>query len=171
MMRDANAHHSNDPAERWSAQLEGIHGRRREAIIRALRDSDDSGYPANAESVRILVSYAQGQISARQYVAQIMESLGFIPSAYAPPARQPESWRQPEPWREPTPRPDRWAHDRPAPAAGLLDFNESRMAREPQRSTTITQSRRTTRQEAVQAYVKGQIPMEEFLRLSRAQGK
>ncbi len=163
MMRDANAHHSNDPAQRWAAQLDGIYGRRREAIIRALRDSEDSGYPANAESVRILVAYAQGQISARQYVAQIMESLGFIPSAYSPPARQPESWRQPEPWREPT--------RRPTPAVGLLDFNESRIAREPERSTTITQSRRTTRQEAVQAYVNGQIPMEEFLRLSRAQGR
>lgn len=168
MMRDANAHHSNDPAQRWSAQLEGIHGRRREAIIKALRNSIDSGYPANDESVRILVSYAQGQISARQYVAQIMESLGFIPSAYSPAARQPDAWRQPEPWREPS-RPRQRSVSSPA----LLDFNESRIeARAPERgtSTTITQSRRTTRQEAVQAYVNGQIPMEEFLRLSRAQG-
>ena len=106
MMRDVNSHHSDDPAHRWSALLSGLIGRRRDAVVKALRNSVDSGYPANADGVRVLVAYAQGQISARQYVAQILESLGFVPAAYAPaPAvRAPESWhsaRDADPWRAP----------------------------------------------------------------------
>lgn len=173
MMRDANAHHSDDPAQRWSSLLDGVHGQRREAILKALRNSVASGYPANAEAVRTLVAYAQGQISARQYVARILETLGFIPAAYAPsaPQRQPEAWREAaratRSWREERPA------SRPASSPGLLDFNESRsQARAPERGgTTITQSRRTTRREAVQAYVNGEIPVEEFLRLSHGRSR
>lgn len=176
MMRDANAHHSDDPAQRWSSLLEGIHGQRREAVIKALRNSVDSGYPATAEGVRILVAYAQGQISARQYMSQTLESLGFRPAAYGstPAERQHGSWRQTPPVR----RTDPWHDERPAPrrplasaAPALLDFNESRVeSRESEGfSTTITQSRRTSRHEVVQAYINGQIPVEEFLRLQRGE--
>ncbi|GAA3517459.1 hypothetical protein GCM10022234_11050 [Aeromicrobium panaciterrae] len=173
MMRDDAAHHFDDPARRWSSLLQGIHGQRREAVIKALRNSVDSGYPATAEGVRILVAYAQGQISARQYVTQTLESLGFLPAAYAPASseRQQGSWRQTPSVRRAAPWDDeRSASRRPQAAApALLDFNESRVeSRESERfSTTITQSRRNTRHEVVQAYVNGQIPVEEFLRLQR----
>jgi hypothetical protein len=172
MMRDANSYHSDDPAHRWSALLEGLFGLRREMVIKALRNSVASGYPANADGVRILVAYAKGQISARQYVVQTLESLGFVPQVYTPPpARQPESWREPvrprDPWSD-----ERYAPRPPQAAPALLDFGESRIAREPQRfdSNTITHSRQTTREQAVQAYVTGQIPVEEFIRLSGGLG-
>lgn len=174
MTRDARTHHSDDPAHRWAAQLGGLVGRTREAVIKSLRNSVDSGHPASPEGVRILVAYAQGRISARQYVAQILESLGFVPRAYTPAPVV----REPEPWRAPVRRPEAWSD-------ALLDFSNSRPpapappawrdswtepVREPERreGTTITQTRRISRQEVVHAYVNGQIPVEEFLRLSRA---
>ncbi|MDR7085832.1 hypothetical protein J2X11_000671 [Aeromicrobium panaciterrae] len=178
MMRD----HSDDPAHRWSAMLSGLIGRRRDAVVKALRNSVDSGYPANADGVRVLVAYAQGQISARQYVAQILETLGFIPAAYVPASavRAPESWhsaRDADPWRAPARVQDPWRDELSAPTptsvpadGGLLDFGESRIQSRwhPERneSTTVTHPAQTSRQQAVQAYMSGQIPMEEFLRIS-----
>lgn len=160
MMRDTMTHHFEDPAVRWASLLQGVSGRRREALIGALRRSIESGYPANAEGVRILVSYAQGQISARQYSAQILESLGFIPPAHtpAPVVRAPEP--QPE-------RVVRWPEPR---SDALLEFRDSRRA-------ALTVGGRwesdavervdTSCRQAVQAFVTGQIPVEEFLRISR----
>lgn len=183
MMRDVNSHHSDDPAHRWSALLSGLFGRRRDAVIKALRNSDESGYPANADGVRVLVAYAQGQISARQYVTQILELLGFVPAAYvpAPAVRATQPWhsaRDADPWRAPARVQDPWRDELSAPtptpppaAAGLLDFGESRIQSRwhPEKSegTTVPHSGRTNRQQAVQAYMAGQIPMEEFLRLQR----
>lgn len=200
MMRDANSHHSDDPAHRWSALLAGLIGRRRDAVVKALRNSVDSGYPANAEGVRVLVAYAQGQISARQYVAQVLESLGFIPAAYVPAqvSPAPESWhsaRDADPWRAPARTQDPWRDElsanmpprepgradqrverravpRPPQTspAGLLEFGDSRraFAHDPDdaHGTTVTQPAQTSRQQAVQAYMSGQIPIEEFLRLN-----
>ena len=178
MMRD----HSDDPAHRWSTLLSGLIGRRRDAVIKALRNSVDSGYPASADGVRVLVAYAQGQISARQYVAQTLESLGFVPAAYVPTpvSRARESWhsaRDADPWRAPARVQDPWHDELSArtpttPAASqLLDFDQSRIesGRRGERfvSSTVTHSGRTSRQQAVQAYMSGQIPMEEFLRLNR----
>ncbi len=173
MTRDARTYHFDDPAHRWSAQLEGLFGRRREAVIRALRNSIDSGHPADAEGVRILVAYARGQISARQYVAQILASFGFAPVTAAPVVRQPEPWRtparQPVPWTDALYAP--LARSVPAPSEWHDPWRDSWTdpVRAPERrdGTTITQSRRTSRQQAVQAYVTGQIPVEEFLRIWR----
>lgn len=181
MMRDVNSHHSDDPAHRWSALLSGLIGRRRDAVVKALRNSVDSGYPANADGVRVLVAYAQGQISARQYVAQVLESLGFVPAAYAPAVRAPESWhsaRDADPWRAPGRVQDPWRDELSAPTptstrddGGLLDFGESRIEsrRQPERhtSTTVAHAGRPSRQQAVQAYMSGQMSMEEFLRLNK----
>lgn len=164
MMRDANTHHNEDPAHRWAAQLNGLIGRRRDTVIRALRNSVDSGFPANADGVRTLVAYAQGQISARQYVAQILESLGFMPAAYVPPPRAPEPWhnaRDADPWRAPARTQDPW-HDvlsasYTPPAAPRTERYEG---------NTMTQPGLTSRQQAVRDYVNGLIPVEEFLRLT-----
>jgi len=173
MTRDARTHHFDDPAHRWSSQLESFFGRRREAVTRALRNSIDSGHPADAEGVRILVAYARGQISARQYVAQILASFGFAPVTAAPVVRQPEPWRtparQPVPWTDALYAP--LARSVPAPSEWHDPWRDSWTdpVRAPERrdGTTITPSRRTSRQQAVQAYVTGQIPVEEFLRISR----
>ena len=169
MMRDVNAHQFDDPSQHWSPLLEGIHGRRRDAIVKALRRSVESGYPATPEGVRILVAYAQGQISARQFVSRTLESLGFRPAAYATAttARRPEPSRQsshPDPWTD-----ARRAQRPSLPlSSDLLDFNESRSKRaryaEP---FSDTRSRQPNRNEAVRAFVSGQIPVEEFLRLQR----
>lgn len=173
MMRDANAYPSDDPAVRWSALLDGLRGRTREMVIKALRNSVESGYPANAEAVRILVSYAQGQISARQYVAQILEALGFVPAAYVPaPARRAEPWHtahDADPWRAPARTQDPWNDElsatMPASSRGL-SHQEVGADHQRESGSTITWSGQNSRQRDVQAYMTGQIPMEEFLRRS-----
>ncbi len=158
--------HREDPAIRWSAQLVGLYGRRREALIKALRDSVDSGHPATAEGVRTLVAYAQGQISARQYVAQILESFGFVPPAYTP---APVT-RQSEPWREAR-RPDPGdALSAPMPASSsrssIRDEWPEWTDGGGRETGTVERTQTTSRSEAVQAYVTGQIPMDEFIRRS-----
>ncbi|MEO6605586.1 MAG: hypothetical protein ABIN55_08225 [Aeromicrobium sp.] len=165
MMRDAYTHHNEDPAHRWAVQLSGLMGRRRDTVIRALRNSVDSGFPANADGVRTLVAYAEGQISARQYVAQILESLGFMPAAYVPPpapAPQPlHNARVAEPWRAPARTEDPW-HD--VLSASYTPPGAARTERH--EGTTMTQPGQTSRQQAVRDYVNGLIPVEEFLRLT-----
>ncbi len=157
-------HHTDDPAQSWSALLSGLIGRRRDAVIRALRNSVESGFPASEDAVRSLVAYAQGQISARQYVAQILESLGFRPAAYVPPPpRAPEPWhnaRYADPWRAPARTEDPW-HD-------VLSASYSPPAARAERheGNTMTQPGQTSRQQAVRDYVNGLIPVEEFLRLT-----
>ncbi len=181
MMRDAFPHHFDDPAYRWSAQLSGLEGRRREMVIKALRNSISSGFPADAEGVRILVAYAKGHISARQYVAQTLEALRSTTASYEPEPIEREPKPEPERWRAPARRPNAWSD----PLAGpLTPVAPSRSAwrdsprntwAEPARESldhqgdtgnTITRTRRATRRQAVQAYVSGQIPIEEFLRLT-----
>lgn len=157
-------YHADDPAHRWSALLSGLIGHRRDIVIRALRNSVESGFPANADGVRTLVAYAQGQISARQYVAQILESLGFRPAAYVPaPRPAPEPWhnaRDADPWRAPARTQDPWhdvlsaSYSPPVPQTERRDGN------------TMTQPGQTSRQQAVRDYVNGLIPVEEFLRLT-----
>ncbi len=176
MIRD----HFDDPAHRWAPLLKDLSDRQRETVVRALRDSVGSGFPADADGVRILVAYAQGQISARQYASQMLESLGFLPAGDIP-APAPQRWhpvRDSDPRRAPARTPDPWrdslSSSRPAPADDALPQwrdvrrepwpGPSRDAR--QDGDTLTRSPRATRQQAVQAYVSGQIPMEEFLRLS-----
>ncbi len=162
-------HHTDDPAHRWSALLSGLIGRRRDAVITALRNSVDSGYPACADGVRTLVAYAQGQISARQYVAQMLETLGFVSPAYVPPARVPqrEPWhsaRDADPWRAPARTQDPWNDELSATMPASSRGTQS-TGREWD-GGTITQSRRTSRQQAVQAFMSGQISTEEFLRMT-----
>ncbi len=157
-------HHTDDPAHRWSALLSGLIGRRRDAVIKALRNSVDSGYPANADGVRALVAYAKGQISARQYVAQILESLGFMPAAYVPPPpRAPEPWhhaRDADPWRAPARTQDPWQDVLSA------SYAPPGTPTERHEGSTMTRPGQTRRQQAVQDYVNGLISVEEFLRLT-----
>lgn len=157
-------HHIDDPAHRWSALLSGLIGRRRDAVIRALRNSVDSGFPANADGVRTLVAYAQGQISARQYVAQILESLGFTPAAYVPPPPPaPQPWhnaRDADPWRAPARTQDPWQDVLSA------SYSPPGARTEQHAGSTMTQPGQTSRQQAVSDYVNGLIPVEEFLRLT-----
>ncbi|MDX6277392.1 MAG: hypothetical protein QOJ72_1520 [Nocardioidaceae bacterium] len=157
MTRDGSSEHTIDPAQRWAQLLEGLHGRRREAVLEALRASDEQGFPATAEGVRILVAYALGKISARQYAARILDSLGLVPP---PPERShPTSTFDPLPdlgtWRTDERRPRTWQEpERSAPKP------------EPAPWTPVS-SRAASREEAVHAFLSGRIPVEEFLRLSR----
>lgn len=159
MMRD----HSDDPAHRWSDLLRGLIGRQRDNVVRALRNSVESGYPADADGVRILVAYAQGQISARQYVTQTLESLGFRQAAYLPKPPPVEPWhsvRDADPWRAPARTQDPW-HD-----VLSASYNPPASSAQGRRleGDTMTQTRGVGREQAVQAYLSGRIPVEEFLR-------
>jgi len=76
MTHDTMTYQFHDPAHRWSTLLDGLNRRQRDAMVAALRQSDESGFPATAEGVRILVAYAQGQITAQQYATQMSIALG-----------------------------------------------------------------------------------------------
>ncbi|MCW2799724.1 MAG: hypothetical protein JWQ70_1196 [Aeromicrobium sp.] len=69
--------HTQDPAVEWTDLLQELSGRRLEAAVSALRQSARSGWPASRDSVVSLVAYAQGRISADEYAAQTLVSLGL----------------------------------------------------------------------------------------------
>lgn len=157
MTRDGSSEHTIDPAQRWAHLLDGLDGRRRESVVEALQASEEQGFPATAEGVSILVAYAQGKISARQYAARMLDSLGLIPRPPEP--THPSSTFDPLPdlatWRTDERRPSTWQEpERPAPKP------------EPDPWTPTT-SRAPSREETVHAFLSGRIPVEEFLRLSR----
>lgn len=122
----------------WSGHLSRLDGRRRDAVVAALRHSADSGWPASSEAVELLVSYAVGEITARDYADGILAALGGqdggIAALELPPAA-PSAYVAAEVEAMPVPTPDT------APAI--------------------------SREDAVHAYVTGQIPVGEFLRLAR----
>ncbi|MCW2799723.1 MAG: hypothetical protein JWQ70_1195 [Aeromicrobium sp.] len=166
MTRDVNSEHHDDPAHRWADLLEGLYGRRRDAVLEALRASAQQGYPASAEGVRLLVAYALGKISARQYSARMLASLGLVP-----PAPEPTQWadtsssetssRTPSNF-DPLPDLATWRTDERRPSAW----------QEPQRTVSPPHPapwspRPPSREETVRAFLSGRIPVEEFLRLSR----
>jgi hypothetical protein len=126
-----------DPAEQWSDLLSGLTGRRRAAVVSALRSSAEQGWPADAEAVRLLVAYAVGEIDSQGYALGMVRALSGQQDLAEPPARA---------RREPA------APDLLEPAAG---------------TAWIEADRRMTREEAVAAYVAGSISVEEFLRVSR----
>jgi hypothetical protein len=122
---------SDDPAVRWSALLSSLDGRRREAVVSALRSSAASGHPASEDAVRLLVAYAEHRITASDYAQRMITSMGLAPGSV--PAAPVEA-------AEPAPEPE---------------------APEPSRRAS------PTRDEAVRAYVAGEMPVEEFLRIAR----
>jgi hypothetical protein len=75
---------TQDPAHQWADLLQELTGRRREAAVSALRHSATSGWPASRESVVSLVAYAQGRITAGEYAAQTLVSLGLADPHTAP---------------------------------------------------------------------------------------
>jgi len=146
---------TTDPAEQWSDLLSSLSGRRREAVVAALRSSAEQGWPADREAVRLLVAYANGEIDAQDYAVGIVVSLGgheHLVQPQSPPVERPwaeqlaeQAWAAPQDVVAPPAPPVR-----PAPPAGSL-----------------TPDTRMTREEAVAAYVSGRIPVEEFLRITR----
>jgi hypothetical protein len=157
MTRDGSSEHNIDPAQRWAQLLDGLTGRRREAVLEALRASEEQGFPATADGVRFLVAYAEGRISARQYAARMLDSLGLVPPPPEP--SHPSSTFDPLPdlgtWRTDERRPSTWqepelAAPKPEPARWTPPISRAR-----------------SREETVHAFLSGRIPVEEFLRLSR----
>ncbi|MEV7398437.1 hypothetical protein [Aeromicrobium sp. NPDC092404] len=149
----------SDPAQQWSDLLSSLSGKRREAVVAALRSSQEQGWPADREAVRLLVAYANGEIDAQDYAVGIVVSLGGhegVPQPAAPPQRAAEQWEtqsaQTRPEWSPQPvEPERTAPEAPAPIMSLVPEPQPRM----------------TREEAVAAYVSGRISVEEFLRITR----
>jgi hypothetical protein len=75
---------TQDPADQWADLLHELNGRRRDAAVAALRRSATSGWPASRDSVISLVAYAQGRITASEYAAQTLISLGLADANTAP---------------------------------------------------------------------------------------
>jgi hypothetical protein len=63
-----------DPSVQWSAQLSRLDDLRRRAAVTALRRSAASGWPASREAVELLVDYALGAITSREYAAGIVRT-------------------------------------------------------------------------------------------------
>jgi hypothetical protein len=119
-----------DPIEQWPEHLARLDDDRRRAVEGALRRSAAEGRPASQDAVELLVAYALGEITSRQYAMGILRSWSIV---------------RPDPTPEPAPPP-------PLP---------------PDPSDAPDQPARISREEAVQAYVTGQIDVAEFLRLAR----
>lgn len=139
-----------DPAVQWSELLISLTGRRREAVVAALRSSAQQGWPADREAVRLLVAYANGEIDAQDYAVGIVMSLRAHEGVVQPTAPQPPVEQRP-------PRPEHQWSQRP----------DQYLAVPQQPVASIAPDPRTTREEAVAAYVAGRIPVEEFLRITR----
>lgn len=156
MTLDASSEHYDDPAQRWADLLHELYGRRRDAVVEALRASVQQGYPASADGVRLLVAYALGKISARQYSARMLDSLGLVPAPPEPERTSSNFGPFPDlaTWRTDERRPSTWQEPQRMPAAATPA---------PWSPTTQPQSR----EETVRAFLSGRIPVEEFLRLSR----
>jgi hypothetical protein len=128
-----------DPAAQWSRHLSRLHGRLLHAVVEALRHSAASGVPASEEEVRLLVAYALGEITSRDYAAGVLAALGLA---------------------DPAPR--------AAPAeVDLLDGGPFPDSSVPPAAGTADPGRTIRREDAVHAYVTGQIPVGEFLRIAR----
>ena len=118
-----------DPSVEWSDQLSRLDDLRRGAVVTALRRSAASGWPASREAVTLLVDYALGAITSRDYAAGIVRSWAVVAD------EQPEAVVAPAPAR-----------------AAVPETPQGPMGRE----------------EAVHAYVTGQIDVGEFLRIARS---
>lgn len=146
-----------DPAHQWSDLLSSLSGKRREAVVAALRSSQEQGWPADREAVRLLVAYANGEIDAQDYAVGIVVSLGAYEGVAQPaaPTQRAAERRAPEPARpEWTPQPAQpeWTAPQPPAAAPIR---------------SLVPEPKMTREEAVAAYVSGRISVEEFLRITR----
>lgn len=137
---------SSDPAQQWPTLLAPLVGRRREAVVAALRSSAEQGWPADAEGVRLLVAYAQGDIDAQDYAVGIVVSLGGDEALIE---------------AEPAP-----AVPRPAPLTAA-PYDDQGLASVPAPADPVTSAPAVGRDEAVAAYVSGRISVEEFLRVTR----
>jgi hypothetical protein len=98
MSETTTAQHQ-DPSLEHADLLQELTASQREVVAAALRQSASAGWPASRESVRILVAYARGRISSREYAAQILVALGYADAHTAaallppspPPPAQPTS--------------------------------------------------------------------------------
>jgi hypothetical protein len=128
-----------DPAVEWARHLARLPGPLQHAVADVLRRSAADGHPAPEDEVTLLVSYALGEISARDHVRGVLRSFGHDDV----PALSDVSDAGPD---EQSVGPV----DAPRPEAA-----EARQVRQVQR------------EDAVQAYVTGEIPVSEFLRIAR----
>jgi hypothetical protein len=75
---------TQDRADQWPDLLQELRGPCRDAAIAALRRSAEAGWPASRASVASLVAYALGRISAAEYAAETLVSLGLADAHTAP---------------------------------------------------------------------------------------
>lgn len=132
---------TSDPAAQWLPMLVDLTGRRRVAVLAALRSSSAAGWPPDAEAVRLLVAYALGEIGAQDYALGVLAALGADPGLIEQLART----TAPRPAAPPD------ALSGPAPL----------------QVTSIAPEPRISHDEAVDAYVSGRIAVAEFLRITR----
>ncbi len=96
-MSDTATAPGHDPAAQWADLLRHLAPVRREAVVAALRNSSSSGWPAPHATVLSLVAYAQGEISAQQYAAQVLVALGYFTDLAAAATSLSVQSRAPEP--------------------------------------------------------------------------
>lgn len=73
------------PDQQWVHHLDQLSEAKRTAVANALKRSSDEGRPASEEAVRLLVAYAQGQITSREYAEGILREGRGEPAAVRPP--------------------------------------------------------------------------------------
>lgn len=152
-------------ANRWSHLSAELFGVRRRAVISALQHSAESGWPASPVGEQLLVAYALGHIDAQEYAVQVIISLDLDRTAAAPAAQAPllspgELAAVPD--AAPLTASSDWLYG----PLGEIGTPEPVIPPEPV-ATPSTVVQRLSREDAVQAYVSGQIPVEEFLRIAR----
>lgn len=117
-----------DPAIQWSGLLTRLDDVRRDAVVRALRRSASTGWPASGPGVELLVAYALGEITSQQYVAGILRSWGVVlhrrSNVPVPVEHAPTPEREPD--RPPEPLPVRWRREDAVQAyvTGRIDVGE-----------------------------------------------
>jgi hypothetical protein len=118
-----------------------LDARRRAAVEQALATSTAEGHHVSPRAVQLLVDYARGEITASQYAAGIVDEISEYESV-AEPSVTPVGI---------APAPTEPAPDEPDEPAEPAEGSDE-----------------ITRENAVDAFVSGQISVEEFLRIARS---
>ncbi|MCW2839104.1 MAG: hypothetical protein JWR55_587 [Aeromicrobium sp.] len=115
-----------DPTEQWPEHLERLDDDRRRVVAGALRRSAAEGWPASQDAVELLVAYALGEISSRQYAMGILRSWNIVRPEPAPPPPLPSEPSEPPHQPEPSESPVRISREEAVQAyvTGRIDVAE-----------------------------------------------
>jgi hypothetical protein len=127
-----------DPAIEWAGHLQRLGRAHRDAVVASLRHSASIGWPASERGVELLIAYALGEITARGYADGIVRSWDTSLDVVDVPGEPPA----PEP-----------SAPEPPPVSS---------------PATVAGPHWISREQAVHAYVTGEIDVGEFLCIARS---